>query len=361
MTSQIHRQMLDVMRKRGGLYSGLDIPEFYALVEALFTSERAELNNVMTREPATAEEIAERSGKEVGQVRALLEQMADEGLCSTFVKGKERYYVGAPFMPGIFEYQFLPGRVTARDKKIAELIHAYKKAYLAAQGERKITFPLTRVITVDRKIKAGNVIHTYDQVATYIDKYETVGVGTCFCRHAASLRGEDLHGMPTDVCMWFGRGAEFMVERLGGRKLTKEEARQVLDQAEDAGLIHMSRNTAEDIDFLCNCDRWHCDVVRQVLRHPKPGLVFNSGFRPTFDGNGCSACGICIDRCPPGALEMDDNNVPAVDMDRCFGCAVCASGCPEGAVTMEAKPNWPEPPKTLKDLVAGVKSSGANR
>ena len=361
MSAKVYRDMVDVMMKRGGVYSGMDIPEFYALVEELFTPGEAEVNNAMTRKPATGAEIAKQMGRDEGQVTALLEGMADKGLCSTFLVGKERHYQGVPFMPGIFEYQFLPGRVTERDKKIAELIHAYKQAYLSDKGAPKTTFPLTRVITVDRKIKAQNTIHTYDQVATYIDKYETVGVGTCFCRHAALLRGEDVHGMPMEVCFWFGRSAEFAVERLGSRKVKREEARAILDRAEEAGLLHMSRNTTEDIEFLCNCDRWHCDVVKQVLRHPNPGLIFNSGFQPRFDAGECAACETCVDRCPPEALKMGDDHVPTVDLDRCFGCGVCASGCPEGAVEMEARPGWPEPPKTVKDLVAALKSTSAPR
>ena len=144
--------------------------------------------------------------------------------------------------------------------------------------------------------------------------------------------------------MWFGRGAEFALERLGGRRLSKKEARELLDHAEEAGLVHMSRNMSEDIDFLCNCDRWHCEVVTDVLKHPNPDLIFNSGFGPR------------IDRCPLGALAMDERDLPAADMVRCFGCAVCPSRCPENAIVMEAKPNRPEPPKSVKDLAAKIKS-----
>lgn len=110
-------------------------------------------------------------------------------------------------------------------------------------------------------------------------------------------------------------------------------------------------------DFMCNCDRWHCEVVGQVLKQPRPGRVFNSGFRPAFDAERCVACETCIARCPPEALTMGEADVPVVNTDRCFGCGVCATGCPERAIAMENKPDFPAPPKTPKELVAAVKSS----
>jgi len=103
---------------------------------------------------------------------------------------------------------------------------------------------------VDKTIEAGNQVHTYDQVQTFIDKYDAIAVGTCYCRHAASLRGEDTHGMPSQVCMQFGMGAQYATERLGARMVSKAEAKGILEQAEEAGLIHMSQNITDDIGFL---------------------------------------------------------------------------------------------------------------
>lgn len=357
MSTAVYKEMLEIMKKRRGPYAGADIPEFYEMAAALFTPEEAELNNAMPRGPFTAADLAKEMGKKEDDVKQLLESMADKGLCSTVKREGIDYYMAVPFMPGIFEYQFMPGKTTERDKKIARLIWAYKKAYEAQSGPAKRTFPFTRVITVDKKIQAGNQIHTYDQMATYIDKYDTIAVATCYCRHAAALRGEDTHDMPVDVCMSFGLGAEFVIERLGGKPLTKEEAMKVLDRSEEAGLIHMSRNTSEDIDFVCNCDRWHCAEVTSILKLPKPALFFNSGFQPVFDAELCTACETCMDRCPSEALAMGDNDIPEVDLDRCFGCAVCATGCPEDAIQMEAKPDFPAPPKDRKELSSAIKGS----
>jgi Pyruvate/2-oxoacid:ferredoxin oxidoreductase delta subunit len=361
MSLQTYRELLEVMKNRGGPYAGSDIPEFYALVEELFTVEEAEINNVLTRRPATAEDIAAKTRRSSKEVTEILERMADKGLCGTKAASGVRLYQGIAFMPGIFEFHFISGRETERDGRIAELIHAYKQAYESAQGVAKLTYPTTRVIPIARTIKAANVIHTYDQVLTYIEKYDSIGVGVCYCRHAAKLRGEDIHGMPLEVCMWFGDIAEHIIERLGGRRVTKQEARDILDRSEEAGLIHMSRNTTEDIDFLCNCDRWHCEVVTTILKQPKPGWVFNSGFYPVFDAERCLACETCIERCPPEALELGDHDVPTFNPDRCFGCGVCATSCPEKAIRMEPKPNFPIPPKTVKELATALKNSVQDR
>jgi Pyruvate/2-oxoacid:ferredoxin oxidoreductase delta subunit len=357
MKPQVYEQMLGVMIKRGGSYAGMDIPQFYELVEELFSPEEAQMNNLLTRKPVLAADMASETRRPQVEVTALLEAMAGKGLCSTFMMERKRYYQGLPFMPGIFEYQFIGGKAGDREKRIARLIHAYKEAYNAAKGDHKITFPSTRVIPVDRKISVKNTIHTYDQVATYINKYDTICVGSCYCRHAAKLRDEDVHDMPIEVCMWFGKMGESAIEKLGGRKVSKAEARKILDATEQAGLVHMSRNTSEDIDFMCNCDRWHCDVIKRVLRQPKPGLIFNSGFQPHFDEERCVACETCIGRCPPGALRMGEEGMPEVDLDRCFGCAACATGCEQEAIVMESKPNFPEPPRTVQELVASLKAS----
>ena len=69
--------------------------------------------------------------------------------------------------------------------------------------------------------------------------------------------------------MQFGDSAQFAVERLGAKRITKEEAMAVLKRSEEAGLIHMSQNTADGIGFICNCDRWHCGVVEMALSAPQ--------------------------------------------------------------------------------------------
>ena len=223
MAQKVFRELLEVMKSRGGPYAGLDIPEFFALVEELFDPEEAEINNALSRKPTPANEIAAKTARNPEEVSEILERMACKGLCGVSKTSGGVLYRGLPFMPGIFEFIFIGGGESEREKIVARLIHTYKKAYSDAKGVEKISYPLTRVIPVARTIKAGNTIHTYDQVMTYIDKYDIIGVGACYCRQAAKLRGEELHGMPVGVCMWFGEIAENITERLGGRRFPRKK------------------------------------------------------------------------------------------------------------------------------------------
>jgi Pyruvate/2-oxoacid:ferredoxin oxidoreductase delta subunit len=359
MSKEVYKELLEVMKKRGGRWSGMDIPEFYEMVEELFTPEEAEVNNTLPTEPVTAKDIAIKMGRNDAEIEKILEEMANKKLCIAVEFGGTQFYQGTRFAIGILEFQFMPGESTERDKKLAKLIYAYKEAYEAKAGPTKMTFPTTRVIPVDRTIEPGHVVHTYDRVQTYINKYDPIAVSTCYCRHEAALLGKDTHGVPMKVCMTFGSAALFAIQRLNAQKLDKKEARAVLDQTEEAGLVHMSLNTSENIDFLCNCDRWNCIVINTVLAQPKPGLIFNSGYLPCLDTETCVACKTCIERCPSSARSMTDDDLPEVDLDLCFGCAVCATGCPEGAIVMESKPGFPEPPKDSKALGEAIKAASS--
>lgn len=349
MIPDCYKKLCQAMAQRGGRYPGMDIPEFYDLAMELFTPAEAEVAAAMPRKPAPASTIAQQMGKDEAEVKSILEEMANKGLCSTFLSGELRFYVASPFVPGIFEFQFMRGTHSARDRKIAKLIHAYKEAVDQRQGPQPLNFPYNRVIPVGEVIRPGSRVHTFSQVNAYIDRYEPIAVSTCFCRHEAKLLDEkDDCGKPDDVCMQFGLGAAYVIERGLGKKVTKEEARKVLKRAEEAGLVHASLNTQE-IDFICNCCSCHCLILKTALSQPKPGRVLYSGFKPVYDSGLCTGCGTCAERCPAKAVTLKEN-LPEVEEDRCWGCGICASSCPATAIFLEEKPETPPPPMNRKEL-----------
>jgi len=359
MPAEVYRRLCEAMAKRGAEYRGMDIPEFYPMAEELFTPEEAEVFLAIPRGYHPASAVATQMGKSEEEVEPILEAMADKGLCSAGKMGDVTFYGSLPFLPGIFDLQFMRGTNTEKDKRLAKLIHDYKVAVDAIQGPANITFPTTRVISVDRKIQSGNTIHTYDQVASYIEQYDPLAVCTCYCRHQAKLIDEnDDCGNPNEVCMQFGMLAKFVIDRGIGRKISKEEAIDILKECEEAGLVHSTVNQ-QQIDWLCNCCNDHCVILNKALDQPKPGIALNSGFQPAMNPDLCTACEICIQRCPPNARIMGEDDMPEVDLDRCIGCGVCASGCPEGAIELVERPGAQVPPLDQKAFKDTIKASKA--
>ncbi len=55
--------------------------------------------------------------------------------------------------------------------------------------------------------------------------------------------------------------------------------------------------------------------------------------KPVIDEALCIACGICVDECPTGALDLDDIAVLARP-DDCTECGTCEQVCPNEAITL---------------------------
>jgi Pyruvate/2-oxoacid:ferredoxin oxidoreductase delta subunit len=355
MADPIYKELMRKFAKRGGRYPGMDVPEFYEMARELFTPDEASVAVALPKGLSTAEQVAQTLGRDVGEVENILQAMASKGLCGGGNAGGTEVYVLPPFVPGIFEFQFLRGTKTEKDVELAKLIHRYKEAVDAINGIPKISFPPTRVITVDEKIEAGNKIHTYDQVSAYVENSDPISVCTCYCRHEAELLDpNDTCGKPNEVCMQFGIGARFLIDKGMGREVSKKEAIEILKKAEEAGLVHCSTNH-QNIDFLCNCCADHCIILQTALAQPNPGLALNSGFQPNIDRGECTACEQCIDDCPATALTMAEDDLPLLNVDRCFGCGVCATTCLPEAITLIEKAGYPEPPldqRALRDALA---------
>ncbi len=77
------------------------------------------------------------------------------------------------------------------------------------------------------------------------------------------------------------------------------------------------------------------DQVKGVRRHLDRAAdrVVLTG-HAVVDLSRCTACGICEQLCPQGAVHVSD--VARVDVSRCTGCGTCVQYCPQGAIRLSA-------------------------
>lgn len=127
---------------------------------------------------------------------------------------------------------------------------------------------------------------------------------------------------------------------------------RILETAEEAGLVHLTPNTADKMGFICNCCSCCCKMLGAVTMLKATASHPVSNFHASVNYDDCTACGLCEDRCPTKAIAMDD--VAIVDRRLCIGCGLCASECPTEAINLVRKIDSIEPPAGAKDLALKI-------
>jgi NAD-dependent dihydropyrimidine dehydrogenase PreA subunit len=53
------------------------------------------------------------------------------------------------------------------------------------------------------------------------------------------------------------------------------------------------------------------------------------------DTEKCIGCGECTEKCPNGAVSLNDDGIAVVDKEKCTGCMKCSGACPVEAISQE--------------------------
>jgi len=355
MNEALLKKLCHNLNNRGGFVPAYPIPEMFALLEELFTEEEAKIAWMMPPTATSLRDVADILGRPSNDIVPLLESMADKGIVATRIQDNVTLYKLLALQPGIFEFQFMRGRDSDRDRRLAKLFRALSDAMSTGpKGRLPIPDDLTpamRVIPVEETIEVGQRVYTFEQISRYIDSADAIAVGHCYCHHEAYLLGEKTCDAPEYRCMSFGPGATFTSERGIARMISKEEAREIVKQCADKGLVHMSSNTSKHLEYLCNCCSCHCVPLKQFKKTGKFIGVATSAYIAKVDGELCQGCDSCADICPVQAISLAAaDDIPVVDKLMCIGCGVCAYHCPTDAISMNLREGYSHPPQTSKDL-----------
>jgi formate hydrogenlyase subunit 6/NADH:ubiquinone oxidoreductase subunit I len=210
--------------------------------------------------------------------------------------------------------------------------------------------PKMRVIPVEESIQVEHFVATYDELRHLIEQAgDHIAIQECMCRKVADLQGR--HCELTDrreVCMSLGDLADLYIEEGWGRKISQEEAFALASKSEEEGLVLMPGNEQE-AEFICACCNDCCGMLGMVKHLPRPADVVASNYYIQVKAELCTGTGTCVQRCPMGAVIMDDT-VASIDLGRCIGCGLCVPTCPENAMVMVKKAQEFVPPRTEEDL-----------
>ncbi len=318
------------------------------LIKTLINEEQAEFVSKFSK-PMRLEEIKELYSLDEDRIKSLLEELMIEGVMTGIPSKRTgiNIYRLMPPLPGMFEYTLMRGITGEKQKKLAhlfdtlfgELSELVQAGYDEIVPMFKTIPPMTRVIPIDTAMdmKIDNIL-PYEDIQSIVDKFDTIAVAHCYCRHE-----KDLLGKPCKVtddrnnCLLFGQTARFVIDYKFGTEISKDEAKKIFAKAAEDGLVHKTFHEKQDIEkdefAVCNCCKCCCGTFELYYRGAAAAHSYSTHLAAVSPDE-CTGCESCIDVCPMEAIQTLDE-IAVIESVKCIGCGVCVHQCPAEAIFLE--------------------------
>ncbi len=304
-------------------------PAVLKVLSLQFTPEEARLALQVHLAGAKLDEIAERSGIKKKKLKKLLNTMADKG--TMFIEpGKEdpTYKVVGASAPGLTETGLWGNIKYPFTVELGKALHQVLKEW-SEEKLCKLGFPFAPVWA--GTLALPDDVQPSENLAEVIRDAGHWSVSPCPCRLSHWLVDPGNHCEHIlETCIHTGDLSRWAVEHGMARELSYDEVVELLRECNRDGLVH----TLEINSVICNC----CDDCCAIFHGHKLGAptFIPSPFMAQVDEETCNACKTCAERCPVGAIEVDDFS--SVNQDICIGCGVCVPTCKTKSMRLVRRP-----------------------
>ena len=282
--------------------------EYYG-IECVVSDEQADiLLNMKLRTPYTAEALARKCGLSGNYVREQLDDLAWKGMLEYRQDRGCKEYILPIFVPGSMECMVMNRPLVEKYPQIARAFEVLSRRKL---GPKTPMVPVggagigMHVIPVEKAIQNEPKAASIEQLSHWLKKYDYYAVGDCSCRVTRRIMGEGCGHLEKDMCIGVGEFAKYGVETGKARRIDYDEVMEILQRAEDNGLVHQVTNIdgSDKIFGICNCCRCSCFGLRTSQMFGTPNLS-RSNYVAEVDPEKCVACGSCVETCPANAVKL---------------------------------------------------------
>jgi len=330
MSDDIYKRLATVLDTLPNGFPATDNGIEITILKKIFAPDEAELFCNLKLKFETVEQISQRTGRPPEDLKTKLKIMTEKGQVFGIELGGTAIYKMVPWAFGIYEFQ-LP----RMDKEFAELCEEYGAVY----GEQFFaTRPqLMQVIPIESEIKDKHNVLPYERVSNIVENSQSFMYMDCICKKEKGLLGQPC-SKPVQVCMAFAPIPGIFDNHPFGKAMTKQEAYNLLKEAEENGLVHLTWNVKNGHYFICNCCGCCCGVLRGINELGiNAADVINSYYYAQIDADACIQCGLCADqRCQVNAIEEGEKSYRVVK-EKCIGCGLCVTTCPSEAIHLMKK------------------------
>ena len=286
--------------------------EYWGLAP-ICTDEMAEVALKMgKRKPRTMKDMKKLTGKSEEYLEDILAKMSEVGLVEYNWENEKhkKQWILPMYVPGSAEFTNMNADVLREHPEMGRFFERMSRLPL-----EKIT-PMVppggagigmHVIPVEKAIDMENQSVSVEHISHWLDKYDgKYAASPCSCRASRKTYDEGCADDPADWCIAMGDMADYVVEtNKGGRYITKEEALEILQKAEDNGFVHQITNIDGEnkIFAICNCNVNVCYALRTSQLFNTPNMS-RSAYVANVETANCVACGRCVEHCPAGALKL---------------------------------------------------------